>query len=151
MSGLKPGITIADVGAGTGYFSNLLAEHAATVYALDSEPNMVRYMEKRFSDEQKNNVVVGLSKVDNPCLPEQVDIVFLANVYRFIQQRDCFLSQLFQQIDQNTEVVIVDLDSEQIEVTVDVVMREVERAGFSVHFCNRDKCPSHYILKLRKT
>ena len=153
---LKNDTVIADVGAGTGYFSNLFAKTAERVYALDCEPEMVRYMEQRFSDEQcfseeqRGNILTGLSQYADPCLPENVDIVFMANVYRFIQQRDEFLSRLYQQVDQTTEVVFVDLDSDRIQVTLEVVIQEVEQAGFTVHFCNRDECPSHYVLKCRK-
>ena len=50
---------IADVGAGTGYFSNLFAEQASKglVYAIDAEPNMVAWMEKRFSEDDVINIV----------------------------------------------------------------------------------------------
>ena len=84
---LKPNAIVADVCAGTGYFSSLFSDllPQGRVYALDTEENMIRYMKKRFIEEKRDNIETGYSKHVNPCLPGEVDVVFLANVYRFIK------------------------------------------------------------------
>ncbi|MRI35183.1 class I SAM-dependent methyltransferase [Endozoicomonas sp. OPT23] len=147
---LKNDTVIADLGAGTGYFSSLFAETADKVYALDCEPNMVSHMVQRFEAECKGNVEARLTDALKPCLPDAVDVVFLANVYRFIEQRDLFLNHLYQQADKDTEFVFVDLDSEHARVGFDRVVSEVRQAGFEITFSDRESCPSHYVLKFRQ-
>ncbi|MCG8533030.1 MAG: class I SAM-dependent methyltransferase, partial [Desulfovibrionales bacterium] len=85
--------TIADIGAGTGYFTNLFAAAVPNghVYAIDTEVSMLEYMDKRFEQGDLNNITTLQCLHDNPCVPDGVDIVFLANVYRFIQDRDNYL------------------------------------------------------------
>ena len=68
---LQPAMQIADVGAGTGYFSQLFAERVpdGRVYALDNEPNMVAHMQRRFADAGTAQVEVRQSQAADPCLP----------------------------------------------------------------------------------
>src|ERR1035441_6568942 len=74
--GLKPGQTVADIGAGTGYFSVRLARSPAApeVYAADIEPAMVKYLQDRAAREGLKNVVAVLAAADTPNLPEPVDV-----------------------------------------------------------------------------
>ncbi|WP_192457460.1 class I SAM-dependent methyltransferase [Musicola keenii] len=149
---LRPDSVIADVGAGTGYFSSLFAEQltAGTVYALDTEPNMVSYMERRFAMEARANIRVGLSLHTDPCLPAGLDVVFMANVYRFIREREAFLAQLYRQIDAATRVVFVDFKGSQSRVGPQQAQAEVVAAGFVVDEMDLEGCPDHYILQFRK-
>ena len=149
--GLKPNAVIADVGAGTGYFSNLFALQVTEgkVYAMDAELNMVGYMEDRFANGF-TNITVLKSELDDPCIPEDTDVVFLANVYRFIQQRDEFLSRMLQQVDQKTEIVFVDFKGANARVSPQQAAQEVESAGFRVTSMDLENCPDHYVMKFCK-
>ncbi len=149
---LKPHMVIADVGAGTGYFSSQFAERLpeGKVYALDTEANMVSYMDNRFAEEGYTNVETGQSEHTNPCLPKGLDIVFLANVYRFIKERDLFLSHMFEQVDHNAQVVFVDFRGSNARVTPQQAVNEVTNAGFEVVDMDMTGCPDHYILRFRK-
>ena len=74
---LRSSDRIADIGAGTGYFSRRFAKTAGegTVYAVDLEPNMLRYVAKRARAEGQKNVVPVLALPDNPMLPRaSVDV-----------------------------------------------------------------------------
>ena len=145
-------MVIADVGAGTGYFSSQFSDLVGSgkVYALDTESNMVSYMDNRFAEEQKDNIQTGLSQHTDPCLPEGLDVVFLANVYRFIRERDVFLANMFKQVDENTQLVFVDFRGSNARVTPQQAVNEVTEAGFEVQDMDITGCPDHYILRFRK-
>ncbi|MEC5317743.1 class I SAM-dependent methyltransferase [Brenneria populi subsp. brevivirga] len=146
---LRPQTAIADVGAGTGYFSRLFADRApeGRVYALDAEPNMVAFMQRRFANEARANIEVRQSRHDDPCLPPGLDVVFLANVYRFIRERRPFLARLRQQVDADTRLMFVDLKHAQAQVSPQQAAAEVEAAGFRVASLDLTGCPDHYILQ----
>lgn len=149
---LQPDTVIADVGAGTGYFSQLFAECVpqGKVYALDTEPNMLAYMERRFAQEAFTNIVVQPSQHGDPQLPAGLDIIFLANVYRFIRDRQAFLVQLYQQCEPHTCGMFVDLKHEQAQVSPQQVVTEIEATGFKVVELDMVSCPNHYILQFSK-
>ncbi|WP_066015646.1 class I SAM-dependent methyltransferase [Endozoicomonas atrinae] len=143
---------IADVGAGTGYFASQFARLAprGKVYALDTESSMVSYMDQRFREEGLSNIETRLCEHTDPCLPESVDIVFLANVYRFIQDRPRFLSNLHQQIDDKAMVVFVDFRGDHARVKPAQALDEVRQAGFHIMNMDSSGCPDHYIMTFRK-
>ena len=80
---LKPEASVADIGAGTGYFSVRLARMLprGKVYAVDLEPDMVRHLAARAKREQLANVVAVQAAPDDPKLPESVDLVLLVDTY----------------------------------------------------------------------
>jgi len=149
---LKEDDIIADVGAGTGYFSNIFAQTIAggKVYSIDCEPNMVAYMKDRFSAERFAHMQVIASMPDNPCIPSDVDIVFLANTYRFIERRDLFLQKMREQTKSGTRFVFVDFKGANARVTPEMARNEVQEAGFEVQSLDLDGCPDHYILNFKE-
>ncbi|WP_087017991.1 class I SAM-dependent methyltransferase [Thaumasiovibrio subtropicus] len=149
---LSPTSKIADVGAGTGYFSNLFAQvvQAGQVHAIDCEPNMVAFMQTRFDTKAFPQVSIHQSLPADPCLPQGLDKVFIANTYRFIIERDQFLRNLHQQISSETRVMFVDLKTDAARVSPQTVIQEVEAAGFEVELYDTDSCPDHYILVFKQ-
>ena len=89
--GIHPGMTVADVGAGTGHFSRHLAEAVGprgTVLAVDTEPTMVTQLRQRAEEEKTTNVIPVLASADNPRLPPAgVDVVLLIDTYHHIDAR----------------------------------------------------------------
>ena len=83
---LAPGSTVADVGAGTGYFTTRLAAAVGAggrVYATDVQDAMILALEERVEREALRNVTVVRAGFDGPSLPEHCcDVVLLANVYK---------------------------------------------------------------------
>src|SRR5256885_7904291 len=73
---LKPDAVLADIGAGTGYFSVRFARMLpkGKVYAVDLEPDMVRHLAARVKREQLANVVAVQAAPHDPKLPERVDL-----------------------------------------------------------------------------
>ena len=149
---LQPEMVVADIGAGTGYFSRLFALtlSGGRVHAIDCEPNMVAHMQQRFAREGLANVSVHLSRVCDPCLPEIPDWVFLANVYRFIQEREVFLRRLLAQMGQQTRGLLVDFKGAQAAVSSTQARAEVQQAGFVVDELDLQTCPDHYLLHFHK-
>ena len=74
---LRSSDRIADIGAGTGYFTRRFAKASGegTVFAVDLEPNMLRYIARRARTEGQKNIVPVLALPDNPMLPRaSVDV-----------------------------------------------------------------------------
>jgi ubiquinone/menaquinone biosynthesis C-methylase UbiE len=72
--GIAPGKEVADIGAGSGWFTLRAARRvgpAGTVYAVDINPEAIRYFERRVRSESLPNVRTTLSKSDDPMLPER--------------------------------------------------------------------------------
>ena len=81
---VKPGMIIADIGAGSGYHSALLSKKVGNgkVYAVDVEPEMIAYLNKRIKQEKLSGIVPVLSKETSVSLPENtVDLVLLVDGY----------------------------------------------------------------------
>jgi tRNA G46 methylase TrmB len=80
MLAIAPGKTVADIGAGSGWFTVRAARRigeAGTVYAVDINPEAIRYIESRIRKENLHNVKPVLGKPDDPLLPAKVDAVLL--------------------------------------------------------------------------
>lgn len=149
---LNANTIIADVGAGTGYFSNIFSQNITNgkVYSIDCEPNMVAYLNNRFSDDRFHHVDIIHSSHNDPCIPKDADMVFVANTYRFISDRETFLGNLFQQVKQDTRLVLVDFKGSNARVSPEMAVQEVKRAGFEILNFDTTGCPDHYILSCQK-
>jgi len=86
---IRDGDVIADIGAGSGYFSVLLSKRvgdSGRIYAVDIENEMIEYIEKRAKKERLNNIKTILSKSDDPLLLESsIDLIFICDTYHHIE------------------------------------------------------------------
>ncbi len=107
---LKQGYIVADIGAGTGYFSVRLAKSKAApkVYAVDIEPSMVSYVRERAAEEGLPNVIVVQAAADQPNLPEPVDVILVVNTYHHIGNRGAYFRKLIESIKPGGRVAIID-------------------------------------------
>src|SRR5688500_2359441 len=87
---LEPGAAVADLGAGTGYFAARLANMLpkGTVYAVDIEPAMVKYLAARAQREKLANLKPVAGTAGDPRLPAKVDLILLVDVYHHIEERE---------------------------------------------------------------
>ena len=101
---------VADIGAGTGYFTSKLAAHLTDgkVIAVDAEPDMVRYLQGRITKENLKNVQVVLGGGDTPYLPEQVDLVLLVDVYHHIGNRVDYFKHLANSLKKGGRIAVID-------------------------------------------
>ena len=107
---LKPGQSVADIGAGTGYFSMRLAKSAAApkVYAVDIEPAMVTYLRDRAAKERTPNVIAVQGAAESPNLPEAVDVVLIVDTYHHIGDRVAYFRGLAKSLKPGGRVAIID-------------------------------------------
>jgi len=136
---LKPGQSVADIGAGTGYFSVRLAKSpsAPTVYAADIEPSMVEYLRDRAAKEGLKNVVAVQAAADTPNLPEPVDVVLIVDTYHHIGNREIYFRKLAKSLKPGGRVAIIDFkpDSPQgppkeFRFPVEKFKAEMSKAGY---------------------
>ena len=113
---LKPDAVVADLGAGTGYFSVRLAHMLpkGTVYAVDVEPDMVKYLGERAKREGLSNLKpVAGKRVTMRACPQKVDLVLLVDVYHHIDDRERYFRKLAGSLKPGGRVAVIDfrLDS----------------------------------------
>jgi cyclopropane fatty-acyl-phospholipid synthase-like methyltransferase len=137
--GLAPGMSVADIGAGTGYFAVRLAKTAAapTVYAADIEPSMVEYMRTRAAKEKLPNVVPVLAAADTPNLPRPVDLVLIVDTYHHIGNRVSYFRALRTSMTPSARLAIIDFRKDSPEgppvefrFTSEQIEQELREAGF---------------------
>jgi ubiquinone/menaquinone biosynthesis C-methylase UbiE len=95
--GIAPGKTVADIRAGSGWFTVRAAKRVrdtGTGYAIDINPKAIRYIESRIRIENLRNVKPILGRPDNPLLPGTVDAVFLLKTYHEVAQPIVLLRHL---------------------------------------------------------
>jgi cyclopropane fatty-acyl-phospholipid synthase-like methyltransferase len=138
---LKPDAVVADLGAGTGYFSARLANMLpkATVYAVDVEPEMVKYLGERAKREGLKNLKPVAARADDAGLPAKVDLVLLVDVYHHIEAREGYFRRLAASLRPGARVAVIDfrLDSPEgppkaSRIAPEQVKAELSRAGYAL-------------------
>jgi precorrin-6B methylase 2 len=133
--GISSGKTVADIGAGSGWFSVRAAQRvgdAGTVYAVDINPDAIRYIESRIRKENLHNVKPVLGKPDDPLLPSKVDAVLLLKTYHEVAQPITLLRNLKSSLAHEARVGVIDRNGngENHGVAREVVIREASEAGY---------------------
>jgi ubiquinone/menaquinone biosynthesis C-methylase UbiE len=134
--GITAGKTVADIGAGSGWFTVRAARRvgeSGVVYAADINPESIRYVDERARKEQLKNVKTILSKPDDPLLPAgSVDAVLLLKTYHEVAEPVALLRNLRASLRPGAKVGIIDRNGngEDHGVGRDVVIREAGQAGY---------------------
>lgn len=134
--GLKAGKVVADIGAGSGWFTVRAARRVGglgLVYAVDINPEAIRYIDERATKEKLPNVKTILSKPDDPMLPKQsVDAVLLLKTYHEVAQPVELLRKLKPALRPGAKVGVIDRNGngEDHGIESDVVIREAGQAGY---------------------
>lgn len=138
---LAPDATVADVGAGTGYFAVRLSSMLpkGRVYAVDVEPDMVRYLAERAKRERRANMAAIAGAHDDPKIPEKVDLVLMVDVYHHVDDRIRYFRKLRGALKPGGRIAIIDfrLDSPQgppraARIAAERVVEEMKSAGYSL-------------------
>jgi ubiquinone/menaquinone biosynthesis C-methylase UbiE len=135
--GIAPGKNVADIGAGSGWFTVRAAGRvgiSGTVYAVDINPEAIRYVEARIRKEKLRNVKPILGKPDNPRLPSTVDAVLLLKTYHEVADPVTLLRNLRSSLSPGAKVGVIDRngDSENHGVAQDIVVQEASEAGYQL-------------------
>ncbi len=141
---LRPGMRVADLGAGTGYFSRYLAAAVGddgTVFAVDTEPNLVAHLRERAEKEATPNVVPILASPDNPRLPgASLDLILIVDTYHHIDVRRAYFHRLRRFLTRQGRVAVVDWHKRELPVGPPVshklareqVVEEMQEAGYTL-------------------
>ncbi len=107
---LKPGQTIADIGAGTGYFTIRLAKSPAKpqVIAVDIEESMVNYTRHRASKEGLKNVSGAVAAADSANIPSPVDLILIVDTFHHIPAREAYFRKLAASLKPGGRLAIID-------------------------------------------
>jgi ubiquinone/menaquinone biosynthesis C-methylase UbiE len=138
---IRSGATIADLGAGSGYFTFLLAETAGAtgkVYAVDIDKDMTDLLARKAKERGVQNVEVILGSQEDPMLPESsIDLVFTANTYHHIDDRVRYFSALRKTLRPKGRVAVIDFDRRSWWAGLmkhytpsASIIREMEQAGY---------------------
>jgi SAM-dependent methyltransferase len=138
---LMPGNVVADIGAGTGYFTVRLARTPARpkVYAVDIESAMISHLRHRAMLEGLDNVVAVQASADRSNLPESVDVALVVDTYHHIPNRVAYFTALKTSMKPGARLAIVDFRKgapegppEEFRFTPQEIREELAQAGFSV-------------------
>jgi len=109
---VQPGDSIADIGAGTGYFSLLLAQAAGTlgkVYAIDSQAEMLGHLQYKLDTRYISNIQAIHAEADSTGLPAaSCDLVFMANVCHEFAYRSAVLLEAKRILKAKGRIAILD-------------------------------------------
>lgn len=158
---LSPGDRVADIGAGTGYFTRRFAAAVGAggvVYAVDLEPNMLRYVAKRARAEGRENIVPVMALPDSPMLPpDSVDVVFICDTIHHIANRGAYYALLKEALRTEGRLVIVDFRKDavleegpalEMRLAQTDLERELSEAGLELAE-EHDFLPDQYFLVFR--
>lgn len=136
---LKPGQSIADVGAGTGYFSIRLAKSTAApkVFAVDIEESMVKYVGHRAAKEGLKNITGVLASQGSANIPELVDLILIVDTFHHIPARDAYFRALRASLKPGGRLAIIDWlpggpmgPPERFRFSPEKIAAELEKAGW---------------------
>jgi cyclopropane fatty-acyl-phospholipid synthase-like methyltransferase len=138
---LAPDAVVADIGAGTGYFAVRLAHMTpkGRVYAVDIEPDMIKYVGERAQKSGLANLTPVLAAPDDPRLPAKVDLVLMVDTYHHIGQRDAYFRKLAGYLKPGGAVAIIDFTKTspvgpppESRLAPGDVKAEMQRAGYAL-------------------
>lgn len=159
--GIPRGATVADVGAGVGYFTWRLAERAGPfgkVYANDIQPRMLDQLKKNLAARKLSNVETVLGTEDDPKLPrEKVDLVLLVDVYHEFSQPQKMLQGIREALKPEGRLVLLEYRKEdptvpiriEHKMTVEEVKAEIVPEGFRFEK-SLETLPRQHILIFRR-
>jgi arsenite methyltransferase len=140
--GLKSGEIIADIGAGSGYFTFRLAQPVGDkgkIYAVDVSPDMILHINRRVRELKATNVVSILADPDDPLLLDaSIDRFFFSDSWHHIEAQTKYLSLVKRMLKPGGEVVMIDFHKKdlpvgpplQMKIAREDVIKQMETNGF---------------------
>jgi len=132
---------VADLGAGTGYFSVRIAKLVpdGKLFAVDIEPDMLRHLRQRAHHDNLTVLLPVLASAESANLPEPVDLVLVVDTYHHIDNRVAYFSRLKSSLRPNGRLAIVDFTAASSEgpprdhrIPAEQVTSELAAAGYAL-------------------
>jgi ubiquinone/menaquinone biosynthesis C-methylase UbiE len=139
---LREGEAVADLGAGSGYFTLRFARavgESGRVYAVDVSPEMIRHLNRRLRGAGIRNVVTVLSDPDDPLLPDaSVDRFVIVNTWHHIEAQAEYLGLLKRMLKPGGQVIHIDFQKRDLpvgpppgmKIAREDLVKQMEAAGF---------------------
>lgn len=156
--GLKPGMVVADVGAGVGYFTIRLAQRvgpAGRVFAVDVQPEMLTILRDRAKKSGVKNIFPILGSESDPRLPpDSCDFILMVDVYHELSQPQKMLRKLRQALRKDGRLVLLEYRKEDPHIpiradhkmTVEEAKAELEAEGFTLQQTLPDLPRQHILI-----
>jgi ubiquinone/menaquinone biosynthesis C-methylase UbiE len=145
-AGITPGMTVADIGAGEGYYTVRLAQRVGAqgrVLAEDIVPGVRDSLATRVDRERLDNVSVRLGLPDDPRLPDNsFDRIFLVHMYHEIEEPYAFLWNMRPSLKSQGRVIVVDADRETQNHGTPPALLDCEMAAVGYALVDRQDMPS---------
>lgn len=117
--GIKSGMTVADVGAGIGYFTLKIAQRlgeTGKIFASDIDSEALSFLDERRKEAGLNNITIIQGREDNPLIPEaSVDLILIVNTINYVKEKKTFLDNLRSSLKKDGKVVFVQWDAEKMD------------------------------------
>ena len=157
---LKANDIVADIGAGTGYFSFRICKRIpkGKCLAVDIQPEMLSVIRERMRERQVDNIVPILGTVSNPNLPlNGIDLVLIVDAYHEFSHPREMMEAIVRSLKPGGRVVLVEYRGEDLDVrknplhkmTRAQAIREMAAAGLSLHEF-RDILPQQHFMIFEK-
>ncbi len=136
LANIAEGMTVADIGAGEGYYTVRLADRvgeAGRVLAQDIDRDALERIGRRVENERLENISIKLGEVDDPQLPpDSFDRIFLVHMYHEVTEPYAFLWRLWPALVQDGQVIVVDADrpTDRHGIPPKLLFCEFDAAGF---------------------
>jgi ubiquinone/menaquinone biosynthesis C-methylase UbiE len=145
------GTTVADIGAGEGYYTVRLAERVGRegrVLAQDIDPGAIQRLGQRVERERLDNVSIKLGAPDDPGLPaDSFDRIFLVHMYHEVGEPYAFLWRLRPALRKGGQVIVVDVDrpTDKHGIPPELLFCEFRAVGFRlVEFVRKPELNGYY-------
>lgn len=155
--------TIADIGAGTGYFSFKLAYKAKKVIAVEIEPELLRYIDSskvKLPVDKRNRIETRLAKPDDPNLkPEEADIILIINTIAYIKDIPNYLQTLKKGLKKDGQIMVIDYKMKMLPINAPpkserIYLDKLEEmfiaAGYKIIKTDDTSLDYQYIIKVQK-
>lgn len=156
LTAIEPGMTVVDLGAGTGYFEKRLSAAVGPkgkVIALDVEPNMVAFMKERAARDGLTNVEPRVCPPDSTGLAAaSVDRILVVDTWHHLEKREAYAKHLGETLAPGGSVVVVDFTKEspkgppkEHKLAAEDVVRELTAAGLNARVAE-ETLPDQYVV-----
>jgi predicted methyltransferase len=160
---LKPAMDIADIGAGTGFYSLLFAQQVGSsgnVYAVDITDDFVRNIKRRAAEQNLNNIHAIVNSHKDTGLPaHSIDMAFVCNTYHHFEYPQTMLASIYRALRPGGKLVIIDYRKQpgrssawvmsHVRSAKQTVIYEIQQAGFKLD-SESDLLRENYFLNFVK-
>ncbi|HWC76144.1 MAG TPA: methyltransferase domain-containing protein [Blastocatellia bacterium] len=162
--GLKPGMAVADIGAGTGLFTRMFSRvvgESGKVYAVDISDEFVEHVEKLAREQKMTNIVGVVCKPDSVALPPaSIDLAFICDTYHHFEYPHKTMRSIHKALRPKGQVVLIDFHRiegkssdwimSHVRAGQEVFAKEVSDAGFKQIEDKKDLLKESYFLRFVK-